>query len=186
MKPIPDYVKILIVVLTAISAVYGTYNWGYSSAETKYEAIFKKQNEKKAELKNREVIIEKEVVVKYVDRIKTVTEVQTKIIEVTRDVLQEESTRCDIGPNFIWLHDSSASNQDISTTSSGVDGSSDKADPSQPKITLIDVSETITKNYEICHKISEQLISLQEWTKKVREESINVNGRIEDNKEEVR
>jgi hypothetical protein len=74
-------------------------------------------------------IIEKQIVIEYVDRIRTVKEVQTKIVEVTRDVLREESTKCDIGPNFIWLHNASASNQAISTSSPRTDGITNTTDP---------------------------------------------------------
>jgi hypothetical protein len=56
----------------------------------------------------------------------------------------------------------------------------------QNDATLVDVSETITKNYSLYHQLAEQLKALQEWTIKIREESINVNGRTESNKEEIR
>ena len=52
--------------------------------------------------------------------------------------------------------------------------------------TLIDVSQTITKNYMLYHQLSEQLKSLQEWTIRIQEESINVNGGTKSNKEEIR
>lgn len=41
---------------------------------------------------------------------------------------------------------------------------------------LEDVSTTITYNYGLYNKLAEQLKSLQEWTIKVREESLNVTG----------
>lgn len=52
--------------------------------------------------------------------------------------------------------------------------------------TLIDVSTTITKNYSLYHSVAEQLSALQEWTRRIHEESQNVNGRTQSNKEEVR
>lgn len=122
MNLIPNYVKLLIVVSALFSAVYGTYKWGYSSAEQKYASIIQEQKTKIEQLSKREVIIEKEIVTEYVDRVRTVKEIQTKIVEVTRDVLREESTKCDIGPNFIGLHNSSASNQALPTGTPGTDG----------------------------------------------------------------
>lgn len=52
--------------------------------------------------------------------------------------------------------------------------------------TLIDVSTTITNNYSIYHSVAEQLHALQEWTLRIHEESANVNGRTQNNKEKVR
>lgn len=56
----------------------------------------------------------------------------------------------------------------------------------QSDATLVDVSETITHNYALYHELAAQLKALQEWTIKIREESINVNGGTESNKEEIR
>lgn len=52
--------------------------------------------------------------------------------------------------------------------------------------TLVDVSTTITRNYSLYHQVAEQLRSLQEWTQRIHEESSNVNGRTEGNKEKIR
>ena len=121
--------KLLIIGAVFATTIFGVYKWGYSSAEQKYAIIIQDQKNKIEELSKREAIIEKEIVIEYVDRIRTVKEVQTKIVEVTRDVLREESTKCDIGPNFIWLHNSSASNQAISTSTSRTDGITSTTDP---------------------------------------------------------
>lgn len=51
-----------------------------------------------------------------------------------------------------------------------------------PEETLDTVTEKIVKNYSIYHQLAEQLKSLQEWAKKVREESLkNVNDRNQKN-----
>lgn len=128
MKLIPNYVKVLIVASMLFSAIYSTYKWGYSSAEQKYAIIIQDQKNKIEELNKKEVLIEKEVVTKYVDRVRTIKEIETKIIEVTRDVLQQEATQCDIGPNFIWLHNNAASNQAISQSSTGIDATTEAID----------------------------------------------------------
>lgn len=52
--------------------------------------------------------------------------------------------------------------------------------------TLIDVSETVTRNYATYHRLAEQLKSLQEWVQRIAEESSNVNGRVEGSEKEVR
>lgn len=58
--------------------------------------------------------------------------------------------------------------------------------PLQNSASLIDVSTTITKNYSTYHVVAEQLKSLQDWIRRVQEESTNVNGRTKDSKEKVR
>lgn len=52
--------------------------------------------------------------------------------------------------------------------------------------TLIDVSETVTRNYATYHRLAEQLKALQEWVQRIAEESSNVNGRVEGSEKEVR
>lgn len=49
-----------------------------------------------------------------------------------------------------------------------------------------DVTTTIAENYKEYHIVAARLHALQEWTKRVREESLNVSGRNKNNKEEVR
>lgn len=119
MNLIPNYVKLLIGGSALFCCVLGIYQWGYVSAKQKYQVIAIEQKNKINELAQKEAIIEKEIVIRYVDRIRKVKEIQTKIVEVTRDVLREESTQCAIGPNFIGLHNQSASNQGISTSATG-------------------------------------------------------------------
>jgi len=47
--------------------------------------------------------------------------------------------------------------------------------------TLEDVSITITNNYSIYHITANRLIALQEWVKRIREESTDVDGRTKGN-----
>lgn len=56
----------------------------------------------------------------------------------------------------------------------------------QSDVSLIDVSTTITKNYSTYHQVAEQLKSLQDWIRRIQEESTNVDGRTQNNKEKVR
>lgn len=129
MNLIPDYVKLLIGGSALFCCVLGIYQWGYVSAEKKYQIIAEQQKNKINELSNKEAIVEKEVVTQYVDRIRTVKEIQTKIVEVTRDVLREESTQCVIGPNFIGMHNQSAANQGIPLSTPGSIVSTPNTDP---------------------------------------------------------
>lgn len=56
----------------------------------------------------------------------------------------------------------------------------------QDDAALTDVSKTITQNYTTYKVIAARLEMLQKWVIKIHEESINVNGRTTNSKEEIR
>lgn len=108
--------------------MYATYNVGYSSAKQKYEMQLATQRTLIASLENRESIIQQEIVTVYKDRIKIVEKNRDMIIEVTPNVLREESMRCDIGDRFISLHNAAASNKNISYDATGTNAESSTAE----------------------------------------------------------
>ena len=124
MKFLPNY----IFVLAALLGLFGIYRWGYNSAENVYQIQLARQQEKIKHLELQEKQIEKETVVKYVDRVRTVTKTEQKILEVTGEILQQEDRVCPIGTNFIWLHNQSASNQAVSSSTSSVDAVTGKSE----------------------------------------------------------
>lgn len=124
-----NHYKLILSISALLLGAFGLYNWGYSAAEQKYEIEIAKQQERILQLQNVEVKIEKEILTVYKDRIKTVDKVRDRIIEVTPNVLREESMRCSIGSAFISLHNAAASNQAVSESSSRVDDSSTTAGP---------------------------------------------------------
>lgn len=107
--------------IALLVGAFGLYKWGYSTAEQKYKIQIAKQQALIVQLQNVETKIEKEIVTVYKDRVKTVTQVRDRIIEVTPNVLSEESKQCRIGSGFIGLHNSAANNQDISESARSVD-----------------------------------------------------------------
>lgn len=121
MKFLPNHILVAVALFGAALGVFGIYKWGYRAAETHYLVQLARQQEKIVQLEAQEAKIEKEVVIKYVDKIRVVTKVEEKILEVTRDILQQESSMCPIGSNFIWLHNQSATNQAVSSSPSSVD-----------------------------------------------------------------
>ena len=125
MKFLPNHILIAVAVCGAALGVFGIYRWGYTAAEVVYRIELAKQQAAISQLEHQERLVEKEVVVKYVDRVRVVTKVEQQILEVGRDILQQESSVCDIGDNFIWLHNQSASNQAISNSTSGVDAATE-------------------------------------------------------------
>lgn len=123
--------KFFLLLLSICVGAYSLYRWGYSVAEQKYEIEIAKQQERIVQLQNIEAKIEKEIVTVYKDRVKTVEKVRDRIIEVTPNVLREESMQCTIGPVFIGLHNAAASNQGISESSSRVDDNSTRTGSTQ-------------------------------------------------------
>jgi hypothetical protein len=122
------YKGYLIALAVGAMAVIGIYRLGVNHTEEKYQAIFKEQEQKIEELSKQEVKIEKEIVTVYKDRVRVVKEVETKIVEVIKDVLQEESAACVIGPNFISLHNAAAVSTTIPPTATGTDGATTGTD----------------------------------------------------------
>ena len=118
-KLIPSYVWILAVAAAIVAGVFGIYRWGYNSSETKWLLIEAENAARIAVLEQRESIVSIETVTKYKDRYTVITETREKIKEGTRDALQDETTRCTIGPNFIGLHNASATNKAVSGSPTG-------------------------------------------------------------------
>lgn len=122
---------LLLSIVALLIGAFGLYRWGYSSATQKYEVELARQRALIAQLEKEEVKIEKEIVTVYKDRVKTVERVRDRIIEVTSDVLREESMQCSIGDGFVGLHNAAASNQTIPESSTRVDASSTEAATTQ-------------------------------------------------------
>lgn len=120
-KLIPDYVWGLLGACGAILLVLGVFKAGYTFSENKYKKVIAEQQVKIKDLESREAVIEKEIVIEYRDRVQTITKVKEKIVEVTKNVLSEETNRCDIGPGFISLHNASARGEGLSGSTDGTD-----------------------------------------------------------------
>lgn len=110
--------------IALLVGAFGLYRWGYSSATQKYEIEFAMQQQRILDLQAAESKIEKEIVTVYQDRVKIVTKYRDRIIEVTPDVLSEESKQCSIGSGFIGLHNAAASNQGLPNGTGGSNASS--------------------------------------------------------------
>lgn len=125
--------KIIAILLLVATSMFGVYKWGYSVAEGKAKLEQEKLNTKISVLEAKEDNIKKEVVTKYIDRIKIVKTTEQQILEVTDNALQKESTACVIGDNFIWLHNTAANNQALSESSSRTDGTTEAASATTTK-----------------------------------------------------
>lgn len=125
--------KIIAILLLVATSMFGVYKWGYSVAEGKAKLEQEKLNTKISVLEAKEENIKKEVVAKYVDRIKIVKTTEQQILEVTDNALQKETTACVIGDNFVRLHNTAASNQVVSESSSGTTTTAEAASTATTK-----------------------------------------------------
>lgn len=112
-------ISLTVVAALVAGLLFAVYTLGYNKAEGKYTKILDTQNQLVRELEAREQTVKIVTVVEYRDRIKTITKVEEKIVEVTRDVLGNEGDNCTIGPGFIRLHNAAATNKAISGSTPG-------------------------------------------------------------------
>ena len=133
LKLIPDYVWGLLGACGAILLVLGVFKAGYTFSENKYQKIIAEQQVKIKDLESREAVVEKEIVIEYRDRVQTITKVKEKIVEVTKNVLSEETNACTIGPGFIGLHNAAAIGETVPRSSKGTDATSTRTKESTGK-----------------------------------------------------
>jgi hypothetical protein len=98
------------------------------------------------------------VVTKYINKIEIVKEKGDAIVkEIPKFVTATADGQCVIPNGFVLLHDS-ASRNEIPDSTRGVDAGASE-------VKLSGVATTVTENYTLYYKVSEQLRSLQEWVK---------------------
>lgn len=106
-----------------------------------------------------------EVVTKYIDRVTVVSEKADEIVrEIPIYVTKEADKHCTITDGWVFNHDRAAALS--SSSSSRVPKAPTKPDEATSGIELSDAAATISRNYETCSKVMEQLKSLQEWVLK--------------------
>lgn len=103
-----------------------------------------------------------EVVIKYIDRIKTVEtiKIQYKDVYVDRFISVKDDAACDINTGFVRLHDSAAKG-DLPGAPAATDGTTSI-------FKLSDVASTVSDNYLTCNQVRTQLTFLQEWVNRQR------------------
>jgi hypothetical protein len=98
------------------------------------------------------------VVTKYINKIEIVKEKGDAIVkEIPKFITANADGQCVIPNGFVLLHDS-ASRNEIPDSTRGVDAGASE-------VKLSGVATTVTENYTLYYKVSEQLRSLQEWVK---------------------
>jgi hypothetical protein len=105
-----------------------------------------------------EKLITKVVVQKYTEKVKQVEVIHDQIAE---QIDTKDDHMCDVPESFVRLHDSAAQNT--------VSGSTSRTDGASSGIALSTVERTVADNYELYHKVAEELSALQEWVTKQKE-----------------
>lgn len=153
--------------------VGGSFYAGYQYSSNIYD---KKEAERKVveaelrlQLKDLEVKSSKintRTVVKYVDRVKQVTvKGDTIVKEVPVYVSQKSDAQCDIPSGFVHIHNASATN-------SGLPSTTRESNETTSGIRLSEVATTVSENYTKYHQVVEQLKALQDW---IREQDNLIN-----------
>lgn len=88
---------------------------------------------------------------------KTITEYVTK--EVTKYVQSPDAGKCHFNDQWVRIYDSAAGMSKADTAT--------RPDAAATRITDIEVLENATGNYATCNDIRQDLISLQEWARKI-------------------
>ena len=115
---------------------------------------------KNKELEKKGAEITVQVVTKYVDRIKVVTEKGNDVIrEVPVYVTEKADANCTIPTGWVYIHNKAAAGTDQSRIPQA------PVDPNEAStgIALSDTAKAIGENYKRYHQVAEQLKSLQEW-----------------------
>ena len=165
---IPIQYKMPIVYLSICSMCFGMFMAGASSNESHW---VEKVNQMEVKVAKQEVAaaeLTTEVITKYVDRVKIVEGKTREIIKkVPVYITKESDDKCVINNGFVSLHNSSASNNEISNTT----GSSNEE---STDVKLSTIATTVSENYGTYYQVVEQLKSLQEW---IRQQKDLVDGK---------
>jgi hypothetical protein len=143
---------------SAFLLVCGLYMEGGISNQERWEA---KVAEAKLEMAKKDAASAEastKVVTKYINKIEIVKEKGDAIVkEIPKFITATADGQCVIPNGFVLLHDS-ASRNEIPDSTRGVDAGASE-------VKLSGVATTVSENYTLYYKVSEQLRSLQEWVK---------------------
>ena len=143
---------------SAFLLVCGLYMEGGISNQERWEARVAEAKLEMAKKDAASAEASTKVVTKYITKIEIVKEKGDAILkEVPKFVTANADGQCVIPNGFVLLHDS-ASRNEVPDSARGVDEGASS-------VKLSGVATTVTENYTLYHKVSEQLRSLQEWVK---------------------
>jgi hypothetical protein len=146
--------------LAVVLICFSLFHLGAANEKKEWAIKVAELEKENAVLEAKSQKVTTQVVVKYVDRIKTI-EKEGRVEYVDRYITKENDAACVIPDGFVRLHNDSVEGK-VPRTPEGINGS-----PSEVK--LSEVGETVNGNYLTYNKIAEQLSSLQEWVRQQKE-----------------
>ena len=129
--------------------LYVGHQWGDNARKDAVIASYKQG----MQIAARQTVVTEKVVVKYVDRIKTVEKNSQEIRNAIPNFVKADHDIFLSGGFRLW-HDAAVQNQGLLDPARIVDA---------PIVGTPEIATTIGTNYDACHKNKEQLDSLQEW-----------------------
>jgi len=106
------------------------------------------------EAKVQQVVVTKYIVKKYKEKRKKLNDDYAKIAS---SITTKDDHMCTLPESFVSVFDSAAKNSIPSTT--------ERTDGTPSRIELSTAEKTIVENYELYHRVAEQLKALQQWIK---------------------
>ena len=145
---LPSYYKYIAIAGLLVGVGGFSFIKGMTYTQNKWDAAMLDSKVVVAIVKQKQADITTKVVTKYVDRIKTIKEVQY----VTKDLPDD----CVLSYDFGLLHNAAATNSGTPPTPEGINGET-------KTVKAVDLAATIVDNYSIYHETAAQLEELQEW-----------------------
>lgn len=103
-----------------------------------------------------------QVLTRYIDRIKIVTDTTTATLaEVPTHVTPDDDARCTVNRGFVRVHDAAAAGR--------VPAPAAASDAATAGLALSAVAAGVAGNYGRCRENAEQLIALQDWIQRMGE-----------------
>lgn len=156
---LPSYYKYIAIAGLLVGVGGFSFVKGMSYTQDKWDAAISDSKVVVAIVKQKQAEVTTKVVTKYVDKIKTIKEVQY----VTKDLPDD----CMLSYNFGMLHNAAATNSGTPPTPEGINGEAST-------IKAVDLASTIVDNYSIYHETAAQLEALQEWVEQQTKVNDNV------------
>lgn len=153
----------------AVTAALGSYKMTANSYEAKISKMETRSATaaRVAESKNREIELLGLELMGMVSQRDAARNQELNVVEriITKKVIEyvknPDAGKCNIPGEFVQLHDTAARGGGVSETSEA----SGAIDAAPARITDTEVIVVVTDNYNVCHGIRNQLLSLQDWVK---------------------
>ena len=133
------------------ASCFYSYFQGKHHVQKEWDASVERGKTLVEDLKKKQVVVTTKVETVYVDRVKVVKEKGDVIIKQIPIYIPKDTP--DLPGGFRVLHDAAATNSIPDPSNSA----------NAKAVSIADATETVSRNYEAYHKVSLQLVGLQDW-----------------------